>query len=907
MNLIQTVFENHLYCYLGINLTLLVSEHFKACIKDWEIEEERYFVTRATKHVLQLVETVNCVVVTGSSGNGKSALIHHVALQMQKERKFEIIPFVVDLSDIIRYCDPKKKQVFIIDDICGKVTVNVQTVDWWYTHLNQVEKLLSKGHMKLLASCRLQIYNDPKFRRLKQFFTNECNLLSPKFSVLPEERLLIAEKYFPKSLCNSIRDLMEMYDFFPLLCKLYHRRPYIDARMFFSKPIDGIREDLIEIQQKDKMQYCAIIMVILFSNKFKFEWLKPNSRSQETSSAIIDVSRECCVDLRTQSSRKEFKDHLDSLLKTYIKKSENSYRMIHDKIYDIGAVVCGQHLSECFINHADSTFVGDRFRFESVVSDSLEDETMSDDSSSDISNDDAPKCLSEENIIFLAVDEEEQYFNRLIEDLRKGITYSAFHNKQLHYQLYRSKFIAYCESRQKLIEQLLRQIEKEGQQLSERYYKEDDFRNIRLPLIESAFEGHSDIVAMLLDFKCEINLCDKYRRSALYVAAALGYLLVAQLLLNRGADTTLCNWMGQSALYSSCEAGHLDIVSLLLKSKFDTSKTDVAGRTPLFISCHQGHSKIVKLLLQKTTDGFVRDKAGRSPFFIACKNGHVGIVKLLFKKDFNLQECSTNGFSPLHIACQQGHHIIVQLLIEHKFDIHLCENNRRTAMHLACEGGHAAVVRILLQNGGSVSKRDMNGRSPLYTACEGGHASVVRLLLENNADITLCDTHGRLPLYAAAGWSHTEVVDLLLRNSDGCDLTKSDEAGFNALHVACYTGHVASVMLMLKHEFPVSKCDISGQTPLILACKSGHTEIVKILLNGSADILQCDNNGRSPLHVAAREGHLNTVSLLLEHDADPYATDSEGTTPWQMAWKGRHIDIVKLLTADDPKVMKDLL
>jgi energy-coupling factor transporter ATP-binding protein EcfA2 len=128
-------------------------------------------------YVIQLMESVKCVIVTGSSGNGKSALVHHVALQMQKEQNYEIIPFVVELADIIRYSDPRKKQVFVIDDICGKVTVNVQTVDWWYTHLDQIEKILEKGSVKLLASCRLMIYNDPRFRCLKYLFTNDCNLL----------------------------------------------------------------------------------------------------------------------------------------------------------------------------------------------------------------------------------------------------------------------------------------------------------------------------------------------------------------------------------------------------------------------------------------------------------------------------------------------------------------------------------------------------------------------------------------------------------------------------------------------------------------------------------------------------------------------------------------------------------
>jgi hypothetical protein len=76
-----------------------------------------------------------------------------------KKHTLLIIPFVVELADIIRYSNPRKKQVFVIDDICGKVTVNVQTVDWWYTHLDQIEKILEKGSVKLLASCRLMIYN----------------------------------------------------------------------------------------------------------------------------------------------------------------------------------------------------------------------------------------------------------------------------------------------------------------------------------------------------------------------------------------------------------------------------------------------------------------------------------------------------------------------------------------------------------------------------------------------------------------------------------------------------------------------------------------------------------------------------------------------------------------------------
>jgi hypothetical protein len=70
---------------------------------------------------------------------------------------------------------------------------------------------------------------------------------------------------------------------------------------------------------------------------------------------------------------------------------------------------------------------------------------------------------------------------------------------------------------------------------------------------------YEDIVKMLLDFKCEINLCDKYGRSALHVAATLGHTPVVKLLIANDADTTQINWIGQSALYAACAGGELPL------------------------------------------------------------------------------------------------------------------------------------------------------------------------------------------------------------------------------------------------------------------------------------------------------------------------------------------------------------
>jgi MoxR-like ATPase len=59
------------------------------------------------------------VTVIGSPGCGKTTAIHHVALRLNKEQLYDVVPAVYP-SDIRDYYDPERKQVFVFDDLCGK-------------------------------------------------------------------------------------------------------------------------------------------------------------------------------------------------------------------------------------------------------------------------------------------------------------------------------------------------------------------------------------------------------------------------------------------------------------------------------------------------------------------------------------------------------------------------------------------------------------------------------------------------------------------------------------------------------------------------------------------------------------------------------------------------------------------
>jgi MoxR-like ATPase len=85
-------------------------------IKEWEDLDAIVFETRAMKCLNKMIEEEGIVTVIGSPGCGKTTAIHHVALRLNKEQLYDVVPAVYP-SDIRDYYDPERKQVFVFDDV----------------------------------------------------------------------------------------------------------------------------------------------------------------------------------------------------------------------------------------------------------------------------------------------------------------------------------------------------------------------------------------------------------------------------------------------------------------------------------------------------------------------------------------------------------------------------------------------------------------------------------------------------------------------------------------------------------------------------------------------------------------------------------------------------------------------
>lgn len=137
------------------------------------------------------------------------------------------------------------------------------------------------------------------------------------------------------------------------------------------------------------------------------------------------------------------------------------------------------------------------------------------------------------------------------------------------------------------------------------------------------------------------------------------------------------------------------------------------------------------------------------------------------------------------------------------------------------------------------------------------------------------------------------VVGLL--NDFEANVNCSDLKGRSALHLACSTGNVCIVKLLIGRGASVNQWDNAKKiTPLHCACNACSVECVKLLLQSNAQV-NAGIEKRSALHVAVEKNSIACVELLLTHNANPNTPQVYTETPLHTAAALNHMYCMKLL------------
>ncbi|XP_071178355.1 ankyrin-3-like [Mytilus edulis] len=832
-------------------------------LETWTEDDKMFIETNGAKSVLKCIKENGCVVVTGSSGTGKSSLMRHVSLRMQEEG-YVILP-VTNPEKIIKWCNPSKKILFVVDDFCGTYTINPMKLESWKNLIEKIKTLIEKKPVKLIMSCRLQVFKDEKMKSLSFDQSCECNLLSEDKHLSETEKQSIAELYL-KSNASKVKKFYDMFDCFPLLCQLYSKNKNLIMEDFFKNPFTVYKEEIDKLQTEGAhVKYCALALCVMFNNRLKEEWLTEDV--DKDIKTIIRNTYEACKVVKG-TSRLVLRDELDSLTHTFIRKDGELYRTIHDKLFDFLAFYFGSVMIYCLIKNASSHFIRERFVFED-------------------------KGNRDEFLIVVSERYQQMYISRLVDDWCRGKVVDVFCNINMDNQIFKQRILVHLKGME-----ILKQ-----KQLASLY----DTQNKDTPLIQCCYIGDIDLVAWCL-YHCNsnVNHCRKDGISPLFIACQEGHTEVVQMLINNKADINKCRDTGASPLFMACQKGHTEVVQILINNKADINKCkDNDGASPLFMACQEGHTEVVQMLINNKADiNKCKDNDGGSPLFMACQKGHTEVVQMLINNKADINKCRDTGSSPLYIACQNGHTEVVQILINNKVDINKCiDNDGASPLFIACENGHTEVVQMLINNKADINKCRDTGASPLFMACQNGHTEVVQMLINNKADINKCRDTGASPLFMACQEGHTEVVQMLINNK--ADINKcKDNDGASPLFIACENGHTEVVQMLINNKTDINKCKDTGASPLFMACQNGHTEVVQMLINNNADINKCDNDGASPLFIACENGHTEVVQMLINNKTDINKCKDTGASPLFMACENGHTEVVQMLINNKADINK---
>ncbi|CAC5376413.1 unnamed protein product [Mytilus coruscus] len=211
------------------------------------------------KRIEDKLKESNCVLVVGRSGNGKSTIIRHIALKLLNEEGFDVIPIVLDPTTILQYHNPDRNQLFVIDDFCGKLVINAQTVEMWSLKINDILKRVDKnpqnGHgvVKVLFATQTCVFKDKVFERLGCLSKYTFQL--SEMPLEAQEKIKMLKKYLAKDGKmpeDFTKNLKRYDDIFPLICKLSEGKTVEYTIQLFLNHYEVIKQDLLSLMQTNK-------------------------------------------------------------------------------------------------------------------------------------------------------------------------------------------------------------------------------------------------------------------------------------------------------------------------------------------------------------------------------------------------------------------------------------------------------------------------------------------------------------------------------------------------------------------------------------------------------------------------------------------------------------------------------
>lgn len=246
----------------------LENEIERDCFVHWKREDTTFFSTAASREVERMLNNHSIVIVSGHSGSGKSAIIHHIALKYLKNRWLvKPVDSVEEIKEIYKANFIKNKTLFVLNDPVGKESIDEASYSSWRKYEQTLKHFLE--NVKLIVTCRKSILDETRVQALHLLTGSNVVVIDENQNKLSDlEKRQIFKMHNPKENVSEIklREILKTDTYFPLLCKLFANKkdPFEDRLNFFREPKEVFQKEINNLKCSNKEKYCGLVCLVFF-------------------------------------------------------------------------------------------------------------------------------------------------------------------------------------------------------------------------------------------------------------------------------------------------------------------------------------------------------------------------------------------------------------------------------------------------------------------------------------------------------------------------------------------------------------------------------------------------------------------------------------------------------------------